>query len=232
MVLVILGLLVGGILAGRSLIRASELRSVSADLTKYRTVIYAFRDKYMAWPGDMPNAQSFWPDCTDGTNNACNGNGDGHIWRSGMSCSNGNYSMESVRSWQHLSLAGLAEGDYSLFNGVTCNSTYNVGRPGTTVPILKISDTGILFYTSSSSATLNRKFFVTGKYYSDSLENAFLTPEEAWNIDVKMDDGLARRGKVWGNNGHPTLGQSNCYSGNDYVFTEAAQHCRILYFIE
>lgn len=59
-VLVILGLLTGGILAGQSLIRASELRSVSTELQRYSSAIYSFRDQYMALPGDMLNATSFW----------------------------------------------------------------------------------------------------------------------------------------------------------------------------
>ena len=59
-VLVILGLLVGGVLSGQSLIRAAELRSITAQQQRFVTSINAFRDKYFALPGDMTNAQSFW----------------------------------------------------------------------------------------------------------------------------------------------------------------------------
>ena len=59
-VLVILGLLVGGILSGQSLIRAAQLRSVTADYTRFVTAVNTFRDKYFALPGDMTNAQSVW----------------------------------------------------------------------------------------------------------------------------------------------------------------------------
>src|ERR1700754_5054766 len=90
-VLVILGLLVGGVLAGQSLIRAAELRSISTDTTQYRTALFSFREKYNALPGDMINATSFWGDratgaesCADGaiangTPGTCNGNGNGMI---------------------------------------------------------------------------------------------------------------------------------------------------------
>ena len=77
---VILGLLVGGILAGQSLIRASELRAVTTEFTKYQTALNSFRDKYFAYPGDMTNATSFWPSCGTTaltTAEGCNGNGDG-----------------------------------------------------------------------------------------------------------------------------------------------------------
>jgi len=59
-VLVIVGLLVGGVLTGKSLIRAADLRSVSTDYEGYRTATSAFRDKYFGLPGDITNASSFW----------------------------------------------------------------------------------------------------------------------------------------------------------------------------
>ena len=85
-VLVILGLLTGGILAGQSLVRASELRAVSSEYQRYATAMHAFRDKYFAIPGDMTNATKFWGDdatacadgaVADGTPGTCNGNGNG-----------------------------------------------------------------------------------------------------------------------------------------------------------
>jgi len=49
-VLVILGLLVGGVLSGSSLIRASELRSISTQYTNYYTAVRSFRDKFLPCP--------------------------------------------------------------------------------------------------------------------------------------------------------------------------------------
>ena len=59
-VLVILGLLVGGVLSGQSLIRAAQLRSVTTQFANYRAAVFTFRDKYFALPGDMANASAFW----------------------------------------------------------------------------------------------------------------------------------------------------------------------------
>ncbi|MFZ4541879.1 MAG: type II secretion system protein [Rickettsiales bacterium] len=59
-VLVILGLLVGGILSGQALIRASELRSVSTEQQRYFTAIQTFRDKYLCrviWPMPPPSGE-------------------------------------------------------------------------------------------------------------------------------------------------------------------------------
>jgi prepilin-type N-terminal cleavage/methylation domain-containing protein len=65
-VLVILGLLAGGVLAGQSLIRAAELRSVTTQLEQYSTAIYAFRDRYFAIPGDEEFARRAWHAVIDG----------------------------------------------------------------------------------------------------------------------------------------------------------------------
>lgn len=88
-VLVILGLLTGGILAGQSLIRASELRSVGNDVGRFYTATQSFRDKYFALPGDMAIATQIWgtQDNTPGTCKTtpsttiltCNGDGNGQI---------------------------------------------------------------------------------------------------------------------------------------------------------
>lgn len=231
-VLVILGLLVGGILAGQSLIRAAELRGVSTSISTYQTAIYGFRDKYFAFPGDMSNAKSFWPTCTDGTNNGCNGDGNGHIWRSGNNCTNGTASMESLRVWQHLALAGLIEGDFSAaLNGATCTGTIQNLVAGVTAAPLRIG-AGLTFNSSEQTATMNRKRFIIGKNYSDTLEGAFMIPAETWNMDTKLDDGLPLSGNFRGSNGHATLAQTNCYAGTAYSLTNSEQHCRILYWLE
>ena len=59
-VLVILGLLVGGILSGQSLIRAATLRSFVKQHEQHYTAVMSFRDKYSQLPGDMNNATQFW----------------------------------------------------------------------------------------------------------------------------------------------------------------------------
>jgi prepilin-type N-terminal cleavage/methylation domain-containing protein len=119
-VLVILGLLVGGVLTGKSLIRAAELRSVTTDQQRFVAAAQIFREKYQAFPGDMTNATAFWGTAaacpgtylqpsTDAT--TCNGNGDGGV-RGDTTGSN-----ESFRFWQQLANAGLIEGQYSGVTG-------------------------------------------------------------------------------------------------------------------
>jgi prepilin-type N-terminal cleavage/methylation domain-containing protein len=118
-VLVILGLLVGGVLSGQSLIRAAQLRAITAEYSRYVTATQSFKDKYFALPGDMNNATSFWG-AADGSTGltaacfgaagtgtqTCNGDGSGTIYPTSAS-------DESLRFWQHLARAGLIEGSYT-----------------------------------------------------------------------------------------------------------------------
>src|SRR6478736_5064846 len=111
-VLVILGLLTGGILAGQSLIRAAELRAVSTEFVRYKTATHSFRDKYFQLPGDMNNATSFWGALSSVSDTACqaisatttatcNGNSNGQVAQYVVS------NDELMRFWQHLANAGL-----------------------------------------------------------------------------------------------------------------------------
>ena len=213
-VLVILGLLVGGILTGQSLIRAAELRSVTTDIGKYQTVMMTFRDKYLALPGDMPNATDFWgsldagdgigSDCytasvPDGTK-TCNGTGDGQVHNvEGGSGQYWNYA-ERFLFWQHLANAGLIEGQYT---GQTDSSSDNhVLTAGKNVPAGKISGTyfGVshfLNYTFEPVCCYGDVVLghLVAHFFSSS-DNGPLIPEEAWNIDKKMDDGKPGKGRL------------------------------------
>ncbi|WP_217806592.1 hypothetical protein [Novosphingobium sp. B1] len=205
--LVILGLLTGGILGGQSLIRAAELRAVSTEYSRYTTAIQVFRDKYFALPGDMNNAAVFWGtaancpgNATQGSTSAttCNGDGNGQVnwWASA--------SNESFRFWQHLANAGLLEGAYS---GVTGNDTYGWSSSPSNSPRSKLSPAiWQISYANNSMGTFTGVLFnydfgnalFLGVAASPSTWNyaPALKPEEAWNIDTKMDDGKPGVGKI------------------------------------
>lgn len=212
-VLVILGLLTGGILAGKSLIRASELRSVVTEVDRYQTALMAFRDRYFQLPGDMSNATSFWgdratgteacadPATPDGTPGTCNGDGNRFITDGAI--------LERVLSWQHMSLAGLIEGNYS---GIGASLTSS-NSPFSRLPRGR--------YRLSYEHIYGQP--VTGLWLgapSGQNYSALLRPEEAWNIDSKLDDGRAFFGKVRSYNGYsssfPTTG---CVATGDWQST-------------
>jgi prepilin-type N-terminal cleavage/methylation domain-containing protein len=167
-VLVILGLLTGGILAGQSLIRAAELRSVVTEYQRYTTAVQSFRDKYLALPGDMTNAERFWgtahaTDATcittsSGSVTTCNGDGDGQV-EAVTTRSN-----ETFRFWQHLANAGLIEGSYT---GVAGPLSYLDALSATNVP------SGRLTNAVWTSTFVGNAGSANASYYEGEYKNIF-----------------------------------------------------------
>ena len=211
-VLVIIGLLVGGVMAGQSLIQASKLKSVTTELVRYSTAIASFRDQYRGLPGDITNATQYWGSAGGtgsdaacdlvATNNGstCNGNGDGIIWSSGTT----NYN-ELWRAWQQLSDAQLIEGHYvgtinglastDLLTKIVPKSRYDNG--GYQLWFENLGNEG----WTGQNTTNNFGFIRFAAVYSGAdapirLGNAIVTPTDAWNIDTKLDDGKPGTGAV------------------------------------
>lgn len=142
-VIVIVALLVGGVLVGRSLINASQLRAVTTEVNAYISALSTFRDKYNALPGDLPNAVQYWGAVAGGTAEGpnttcanlttgssgtatCNGDNNGYIEsRCGTSFGTRNY--EWFRAWQHLANAGLVTGAFSGVVGPNDNEQAIIG---------------------------------------------------------------------------------------------------------
>jgi len=206
-VLVILGLLTGGILAGQSLIRASEIRSVSTEFQRYTAAAHTFRDKYMGLPGDLNNATAFWgaahatpATCltTVGTGTqTCNGNADGLVNQPANASEYG----ESYAFWQHLANAGLIEGTYTGRAGT--GSTGHVVIDSN-APRAKLGNNATWYVSTvigggsyAFAMPTGNKLMFGGQTSANWNYNPVLTIEEAWNIDTKMDDGQATQGSVW-----------------------------------
>lgn len=192
-VLVVLGLLTGGILTGQNLIRAAEIRSITSQRSSFQTAMNSFRDKYMALPGDLSNASEFWAAAVSGNGNsqiepATADGGDGEIFG----------------FWEQLALGGFIEGSYT--------GTSGDGGPGlqdaiigTNVPEANIGNAGwSVYYLGSVDAadsdffpgSYDHVFLVGNKTVNDLTTSAIITPDEAWNIDKKLDDANPQTGKV------------------------------------
>lgn len=234
-VLVILGLLTGGILAGQSLIRASELRAVTTEAARYMTATAAFRDKYFSMPGDFAGATRFWgklnadTDCISNSGaavaapGACDGNGSGALQGS---------QYEPQQFWRHMALAGLIEGTYSGVPAVIASGW--TGVIGTAYPRSKMGRGG---WTPNNLGSYNGdSTFFRGAYgnsftfgaqaTNEYPDGAIIKTEEAWNIDQKMDDGQPGLGKVmavrWGT---CTNAAAFTDTGTTYKLTDASIAC-------
>ncbi len=206
-VLVILGLLTGGILAGQSLIKASELRATTNELNEFRMATITFEDKYRSLPGDMPNATRFWGDnsthcadagIADGIPGTCNGDGDGVIDENGAGAAQ---EGEGYMFWNQLALAGLIQGEYS---GIAGTSGTRDDDPGINVPKSTFPN-GCYHLDSKGGINTSNYDLDYGKNQiklgnndggGADCDDRLMTPEDAWNIDKKIDDGRPAYGKV------------------------------------
>lgn len=210
-VLVILGLLVGGVLSGQALIRASELRAVTTEFNRYVAATQAFRDKYFAIPGDMANATEFWgrssatADCVTNSGAAvgglgtCDGDGDGGI-ELPAALYNPNQSGENFQYWRQMQLAGMIEGNVSGTTGAgTISSpspeTFQPSKLGSNAYWVIGSNTVAWFGAIYPSYVTGQNTLSLGGPFSGGLRWIFFQ-EEMWNIDTKMDDGIPMLGNV------------------------------------
>lgn len=204
-VLVIIGLIVGGVLVGQDMIRAAEIRATVAQMEEFNSAANTFRDKYNNYPGDMlaVDATSFGFPVRDGTA----GEGDGDRLMEG--CANANnllFGCESKLFWRDLNQAGFIKGSTTtgnsclggagaVTNGTACTSAITSADAMLFMPEAEI---GLGHYITVYSAT-GRNWFEIARVTAVStagaytLENA-MTPQTAFQLDEKIDDGLPLTG--------------------------------------
>lgn len=239
-VLVILGLLTGGILSGQSLIRAAELRGVVMEFHRYSTAMMTFRDRYMALPGDFRDATRFWGKdnaaCSSHTGTAtptgtCNGNGDGMV----NAAAAAGATSEMFQSWKQMALAGLIEGTYS---GVAGSESTTQHLIAVNAPPSKIGDVAWGFGYQNNTAGGSDHVYAYD--YSNALtigkvpqgnwaDDPFISAQEAWNIDSKLDDGRAGYGKVHGMRRSCTNSVNAFDYMSDYQLASTGQVCALFF---
>ena len=211
-VLVIIGLLVSGVLAGQELITQARIRAIINEQKNYERAIYTFQLKYNSLPGDAPNAYKFFgSNCGTNTNDVstgCNGDGDGVI--------EGVYSSsEGVKAWEHLSLAGLINGSYDGTGVVASNANGGVRFSKSNIPESKYPNSYWAIGSSNCEgcpyADSVNPLWRAGAYFTlgsinDNADAGWLVPAvslsntDAYTIDLKLDDGMSESGSIMGDN--------------------------------
>lgn len=210
-VMIVIGLLVGGVLAGYDLVRIAQLRSVITEIEQFKTAVHTFRAKYGALPGDMRDAETIWgsdvscpstPYTVSPHTETCNGDGNGAIGDHGWAV---NDFRESYRVSQHLANAGFIAGQYSgTASTATGPAVVGVNTMSSRIASgvgyfpLKLHDNvavlgAVLYYPGYYGHSI-----MLGKYSSifDITVDAALSGNDAAWIDTKIDDGKAGAGNV------------------------------------
>lgn len=215
-VIVIIGLVVGGVMAGSKMLRQAELQSITVDYGKFINSVSQFRQQYGGWPGDILDATTFWNSgggtgaVTDATcrtgmaapNNltaTCNGNNDGQIDDTASA-------HEPYLAWQHLMLAKYVKGNFTGLANASGGATLSNEATDGNVPSSRVKRAGWSFwYKSNGGVTAETYGEFLGNHlifgapsttYPKATNDPILTPEEAARIDAKLDDGIPSTGRI------------------------------------
>lgn len=133
-VLVIIGLLLGGVLKGQSMIENAKIKSVINDLKGVSAAYYSYLDRYKAIPGDDVAASTRFT-------GAVNGGGDGAIAGLYSAVAAPAAGAESNNFWQHVRMAGFLNGVATATEALPANNAVG-GLLGVQAPALTYGMTG------------------------------------------------------------------------------------------
>jgi prepilin-type N-terminal cleavage/methylation domain-containing protein len=231
-VLVIIGLLIGGILAAQSMIETTKVGAFVRQIGQFDAAVSNFQTKYNQLPGDnnlfgtgvVENSYIQW----DG-----GGASDG--------LKNRYYADEIGRFWYDLSLSGLKNEDGAAYSANTSISDPVV--IGVNAPKAKGADNATIIAYGIQAAAAN---YPSGNYYIlttitrtdaelSSLGNA-AKPVFALAVDTKLDDANPYAGSVIGAYGgsglhNASLGAANrCRGASNTVYdiTDSSLDCQII----
>lgn len=237
-VLVIIGLIIAGIFVGTSLIDSATLRSQVKQFEELDAAALTFKIKYDCFPGDCANVTSFLT--SPGGNSLLNGDGNGFIENPAGQLQPYSAAGESIYFMTALNVSEL----YPSAPIFKCTSQAPI--VGSTILAAKIGGGGII------ATTLNKqKGYYWGinsynavscgpnlgnlAYYGGAGGPGVITPTQAYNFDIKIDDGQATTGSVRAaytsgstytyidSNGGPT----GCVTGTGYSTASSGIICRL-----
>ncbi len=235
-VLVIIGLVIGGVLVGQHLIKSSQTVKIMRDVSRFRQAYNAFFDKYNCIPGDCEIASTYWSTggsgvCPDGgMPTGCNGNGNRQI---AGSSDNG---KEAVRAWQHLRFASLIP-DATTYSATTA-------LPGLNVPEGAISGSCYSMMVGSQALSVTNTITFgmpdpAGPPTGYHCRGPVFLPKDAWEFDLKFDDGFASTGKIVGGGGlvgDTSTVDTSCTTGSNPVRYDTSNadtiHCKMVMALE
>lgn len=213
-VLVIIGLVAGGILIGRELTNSAQIRSTISQKQKFDSAVNAFKIKYGQLPGDMQPiiaSQLGFFTFTNASAGATNyGDNDGFITSALTPACGG----EPLVYWRHLSEAQLIDGQFSISSSNALDAAgvlpSTATDPALSLPQAKLGNN--LFWTIdtlySQSGYLRNSgkanvYLLTGVRFmfgfgqvNCGINFSMSTPEQAYAIDSKLDDGFPHTGNI------------------------------------
>ncbi len=205
-VLTIIALLVGGVLTAQSYISNAKLAGLMVESKYYIAAWNQFQEKYNTIPGDMGTAADIWPSAT-------NGDGSGQLTNAARALKTTTlgplYIPEVLYTFQHLGLSGMIDGGYSGASPVDVDGLFIVS-PGVNVPKSTWEGAIYLFdHPNAADGDLSADNMYYDGFYGHVLyiggrgapaigmpNQPILSPEQAYSLDTKYDDGKPGTGNV------------------------------------
>lgn len=224
--LMVIGLLLGGLLAGREMLVNVRVSQSVKQIEGVRAALISFREQYSALPGDMVGAGTRLQGCSG--NCATNGDDSGTIGTTGDL--RGTYGLandgENSNAWRHLRASGFLS--YTPVTAATATVIAKSPMPE-----------GGLYFAYADAAASGNYPPVTGHYLimqlvtgavtsaTPSTGDPALPPFVARMLDGKLDDAAPYSGNVLSS----TSGTS-CIDGTAYVSSRDRNACNLSFRID
>lgn len=195
-VIVIVGLMIGGIMKGQTVIESSKRKSFVTACKNIDAAITNFESKYLGLPGDISSPSTRLPNCTAGPCDEV-GNMDRYIMGAGGAANTSATSPivvdeERMAAWGQLYAAGLVSG----IDG-TANIEFGRGLPengyngGFTIGFQNAVSADFDITSQNVLRTITGLNSTTGAFTNTG---SIFSPAAAAAIDRMADDGLPNRG--------------------------------------
>ena len=190
-VLVIIGLIIGGVLVGQDMIKGAEVRATAGQLEKYNTAVNTFRDKFQYIPGDMTAGAVTRFGLT--TRTGAVGHGDGNGLLEGCSVGATLAGCETILFWRDLNRMNLLDGSFiTATDALQASATPDLVK--LILPEAKMGRGNLISVYAFRGFNYYQIGSITVLAAGVPTAAASLTPQESFNLDVKMDDGRPATG--------------------------------------
>ncbi len=233
-VMLIIGVLAVGVLKGRELIENSRITASVAQIQEIDLAFSKFWDKYQAIPGDMTNPAIRLDDCVGQC--AFAGNGNNVIAQ--IPGNPQNLNTEQVAAWAQLAASGFYEGTSKNA------TTIQIGESHPEFPLgggLRVGYArGNIVYPLQTAADIwpLGHAMTTGNDMSVGQGTAsarLYSPNSAYRIDLKLDDGMVNTGKIQGIgtvDGSSTACATGDTDADEYNASEKGFNCNLFIAID
>ena len=205
---ILAGLFVSGIVIIKNINKEFEVRKIAGKLQEFKYAALSFNNVYSGLPGDISNASFYWKDVTK------DGNADRKIEHE---------LGEGIAAFQQMQLAQLLSFSYTL------TGKWKEGSEGVLFPEENVpgwSGKEAAFYLNySEELGVNIFSYGTTEGKAGTLTKAVLTPNDAYMLDLMIDDGYPAKGNMIAASDSGT----GCFIAGEYKKEKETKECIVLF---